>query len=388
MVLFFCLICLPWYDYLLIVTYGINYLWAGTLAVWAAYCLLNADKYHSAAAGSVCFIAGWMHEGFGVPLSTAAIILLLTEHKNRGYSKLTILTIAGTCCTALTPAIWRRLFYMSTASGKEYPLSESLLHFGPIVALLVILAALLLKHTITNRRIWKDKRTIFYVVYILAASSLAFKFYCGPRITTSPVIFTFAGIMTLMPDLKLFSRRLFSKICASSIVAFSILHLSYAIHLQYRLQHQFDEIVRLFKASETGQLYINPIPMRADISLYKTTVRQFHESVPRTMFSRYYGRTTSKVMTILPERLQGFTPDKGTPSDYIKGLYIYNNCLVACSGIITDGRIIIILDSEKNRHETRIRLQKFKAADGNNYELVTPHTAILNPSLRIIDAEQ
>lgn len=93
-------------------------------------------------------------------------------------------------------------------------------------------------------------------------------------------------------------------------------------------------------------------------------------------------------MTILPERLQGFTPDKGTPSDYIKGLYIYNNCLVACSGIITDGRIIIILDSEKNRHETRIRLQKFKAADGNNYELVTPHTAILNPSLRIIDAEQ
>lgn len=387
-ILAFCTICLPWYDYLLVVTYGLNYLWAGAAAVWAVGHLISTKSRHLWLASIVCFIAGWMHEGFGVPLSAAALTLLCIR-RNRPSIVLTIATISGTAMTFISPSVWLRFDAQSAMAPRHYPLSEAVMQFGPLVLVLILFVAFLLW------RIWRKKSQIdapvivFFCVYIVVATALALAFYSGPRTTMSPLLFAFIGCVYLfVPTLKAAPRYISSAVAVVLSVGICI-HMIAAIMLQRRLLNEFHQVTEAYKSSVDGTLYIDLIPARFDISLYKTTVRQFHEQTPRLMFSRYYGKSGDAApLTILPERLNGFTIVQSVESANISHLYIYSGLLVATPETIVDGSIIEVADTDGVWHASRVRLQRFRALDGNYYDLVTPHVAVLNPNIRIMEARE
>lgn len=405
------ILVLPWYDYLLILTYTINYLWASTLAVWAAYLLLSgisragfAKRFGSAL---LCFVAAWIHEGFGIPLSAAALAIFVAYPAARSRRRLlTIATLAGTAMTALSPAIWNRLFYTSSAPGNSYPLGEALLHFAPLAlaasTFFLILALLMLRRS-CRRQLVADAATLFFITFIIVASAIAIVFYCGPRTTTPAILFAAVGTLRLLaPHFRPLPRKL-SATLAAAIFLFLTLHLAAAISLQRRLLLQFREVETLFAQSPDGQVYIDLIQPRPDLTLFKTTVRQFHEYVPCFMFSRYYDPSGSRNLTILPVALRDFTPDGATPSRHIPGLLIYRGYLIARPDIaIPDKGILTLTTTDGTTITSRYRTRTFRTADSSSvrttdssnfrtadtttYLLITPHAQILDPDITILDA--
>lgn len=391
-ILSFCTIGLPWYDYMLILTYGLNYLWSSAAAVWAAVCLLSVRRLPRRVFRcgiAVCFVAGWMHEGFGVPLSAAALAVCIAGGSLRRQRRiLACATVAGTAMTALSPAIWLRLGAADNMAEHHYPPGEAFMHFGPLAAVVALFVAVIVWRLLRRDAATGKAAVIFHMVYVGVATALAVKFYCGPRTTTAPLLFAFAGAVTLAaPALRALPRCV--TLAAGSLISAALcVHLSVAISVQRQLMDEFDSIREAYIASADGTLYADPIPAYADISLYKTTVRQFHEAVPRNMFSRYYGGSPQrKPLVILPSRLRGFEVAKARASSYIPGLFVYDGCLVARPGVIADGSTVEVADGTGRWHATRVRLQPFTdATDGGRYIFVMPHAVILDPSFRPADA--
>ncbi len=395
LILAFCTIGLPWYDYLLILTYGINYIWAAAAAVWAAVVMLAPEKvkgrFPAFCALVLCFVAGWMHEGFGIPLSAAALVTLIGPKKKTLRLRYFLAMAAGTAMTALSPAIWNRLFYTTSTPSPDYPLTELIIHFGPLAAILILYFATLLCTRLFSRKQIPSENSVilFFTTFITVATAIALLFYCGPRITTPAILFTgIATIRLLSPRLPRLPR-IISKSLSILILLFLILHLAAAITLQKRLLTQFHRIERLFSASPSGDVYIDLIEPRPDLTLFKTTVRQFHEFVPREMFSRYYtGDNIGKQLTVLPTVLRGFEPGKARLTASTPGLCIYRRALVA----LTDAPpypskgIIELTDASGRVILSRYRTQTFTISDGRTCTLITPHASILDPTITIVDA--
>lgn len=390
LILLFCTLGLPWYDFLVIVTYSLNYLWAGTAAVWAACFLLRppSDKRRYIPALAVCFIAGWMHEGFGIPLSAASLVLWFTRHGSRRMRYLSMAAMAGTLMTALSPAIWLRLGYQSF--GKDYPFTEALVHFGPLFILLALFLLMLLLSRMGRLR--RDGtplptfRVLFFLVYVVVATAIALKFYCGPRTTMSPLLFAFAGTVAIgasLPAPRV--PRALRWTAVSLLMALLVAHMSAAIARQKVLKEEFDRIVRMFGTSPDGVIYADLLPAGIDLSLYKTTARQFHEVTPRHLFSSYYNHGDGRLLMLLPSRLKDFVPCGKDACASMPGVYISQGLIVALPGLIEDGATVELTDAAGHARMSRVRVQTFRGADGHAYDYVVPHLRSFDPGFDIRD---
>lgn len=389
LILAICLLALPWYDYLLILTYGINYIWAAACAVWSAALFLRPESLTSRRrlwfAATICFIAGWMHEGFGIPLSAAAVAILVFPAMRRRRLLPTAATIAGTAMTALSPAIWNRLAYTESVSAPSYPLGEAIYHFGPLTISLIVFTIALFVALRRRRRFTPDM--VFFSVFNLVAASVSFMFYCGPRITTPAILFSLVGaIHFTAPFVKPLPRKLSGMVSLLLSAAFMV-HLVAAIQLQRELMAQFRQVESLFTASCDGQIYMDLMQPHPDMSLYKTTVRQFNEKVPREMFSRYYDQSGHKSLTILPERLSGFEVGAGEPLRSASGLCLFEGCIVALpdDSSTSDTGHLTLVTADGTPISSRYRGQLFKTAGGDTCRLITPHAVLINPAITIAD---
>lgn len=166
-----------------------------------------------------------------------------------------------------------------------------------------------------------------------------------------------------------------------------MVHLVAAIQLQRELMAQFRQVESLFTASGDGQVYMDLMQPHPDMSLYKTTVRQFNEKVPREMFSRYYDQSGHKSLTILPERLSGFKVGAGEPLRSAQGLYLFKGCIVALpdDSSTSDTGHLTLVTTEGTTISSRYRGQLFKTAGGDTCRLITPHAVLINPAITITD---
>lgn len=389
LLLLFCVIGLPWYDYLTVLTYGINYIWAATLAVWAANLILSKRRLTTTwmiLGLLLCFIAGWMHEGFGIPLSAAALSLVIWPGLKRQRIWMTVAVILGTSMTAASPAVWNRLFYVATLESKQFPTGELVIHFGPLaIMLLLYLLSLILSFSKRRKKLSDYNSTVvFFSVFILVSSVVAIIFYCGPRITTATVLFAgIASVRLISPLVRPLPQ--YWRFSGGAIITFFLIaHFPVAIAEQRVLKKEYEDIVKKFQASSNGQVFKDVQKPKISFSLFKTTVRQFNEHIPRTFFSRYYDPSGSKELSILPPSLQGFSLLEAVPSDHTPGLYMFKGLMIMKREPKGYKATIILGDGSES--ESRYRFQPFQTSDGETYFLITPHVQVLNPKLQIRDA--
>lgn len=383
----------PWYDYLTLVTYAINYIWAATAAVAAIFCFLNIQNYRGASLIGGCilmFIAGWIHEGFGAPLCAGVTICMIVGYKHSSKKRILawFFLCIGTCMTFLSPVFWHRSERASNFLLK-FTYHEALMQLGPaflyILALIFLVACVLLCKAARNKTLHASPLIIFTVA-AMASTVVFLKYYTGPR-TGAPVILYSAlacGYILSTSFRNLPSYVPLQWIIGIIIGGFSTIHLIYADISQRNCIKEYEDVTRLFEASKDGTIYYDLSYPTTDLSLFKTSVRQFHERVPKEFMRMYFA--PDKKMVILPTIMKNFTPEKSHKSELSPAAMIYDGWIVLPEDFDVSSfqRIHILTEAGENL-PSRFRVDKFYCPDYGYFQLITPHIKVLDNSIRIKD---
>lgn len=390
-ILFATIIFFPWYDYLLCITFGINYVFGIALILFATYFLLNPSQNIILLILQciICFIAGWIHEGFGVPLACGSFFVGVYLFKNKllrkEYIYLSCSLILGASMISLSPVFWNRA-ENSISNIYKFPLKEMIMQIGPGVLLFSIFIICLLliilnhhKYNITNKQLLS---LILITITNAASFVIMIKFYNGPRTGAGVIIFSTIGTLLILNILNFHLNCYISCFVKTVISLFLLVHMSYTVIYQKQLLKEYNIIISLYNNSKDGTIYYDITFPKANLSFYKTTVRQFHERIPKKQIAWYFDK--DKNLVILPEKLQNFKD-----SDLIKaskpGYFLCKGYIIK-SPEIEDNNIHLLVDTNKgDNKETRFRLDSFKDKENKEWIFIMPHIQTLDSSLFITD---
>ncbi len=386
-------IAFPWYDYLTLVTYAINYLWAATAASGAIICFLHIRAIRGIRLVGVfilMFVAGWIHEGFGAPLTAGLTLLLIIHFKEIDRKQIAgwICTGVGTFMTVLSPMFWQRSDRDANFLLK-FTYKELCMQIGPallFVVMMIILIIWLVSRKKIKKKILMEAPFLIFFGAALASTIVFLKFYTGPRTGAPVILYSMLACGYILAST--YRRRMISKSLQWTIGiiigTFSIFHLAYADISQTYRTKEYLEATKLYEESADGIFYYDLTYPEADASLFKTSVRQFHEKVPKE-FMRMYFKPDCK-MVILPTAMKDFTPSAATKSEISAGAMLYNGWIVLSDTVATDSfQRIHILTEDGKYLSTRFRIDKFNCEGVGEFQLVTPHIKVLNPNIRVHD---
>lgn len=384
----------PWYDYLTQITYSVNYVWAAAAVVGALWCFLNSETLPRpvyAVALIWTFASGWMHEGFGAPFCCGLTLWLVInrQHLNSRKVLLWIFACAGTMMTAFSPTFWSR---SQNGGGHafEFPFREAVMQLGPaFLVFLVFMVSLAMVFLNKRMRIRINSGGLLWIAVGGTAGALAvfLKYYSGPRTGAPLMLFSALGCGL---SFRILGERSCGR-CASWLIGIptaicACVNLLCALVRQTELNKECHEVKRLFNDSSDGTIYMDLIQPSPDASLFKTTVRQFHEKVPIFFWEKYHD--ADKHLIILPVAIKDFTPSNPMASHHSNDLWIYDGHIIVPADIdLSENNIIMIMTSDGSWSPSRYRTDSFVASDGNKYILLTPHMQTLNPKIRIIDVD-
>lgn len=395
-------LALPWYDYLFLCSYGINYLWSSTLAVASIYVFTRTHKshndiHHKMRTIGCCilmFITGWMHEAYGVPLCVAATGWLILHRKRIHRDKIAewIALGAGTLVTFCSKAFWNR-----TGGNMlifEFPPKEFIIQLGPSILMLLIFAGSIFAYIYSNRHRNLDSikanlpKIVFFCLFVLVSSVITFRYYCGARSSMPTTLISLVGASYIFNiSISRASRKTtFTIALLSSLLCIS--HLAYAVKEQYSCLKEYEDIEKMYDESEDGSFYYDVSLPKLDFSLMKTSVRFFQEKTPMWMWDKYHnGENGDKQLLILPTAIEDFQAN-GKPSKYVDGAQIYNDWIILdpMSEFLTaKPSQITIFIPDGSTVESRYRINEFTASDGRKYFLITPHEKVIRSNLQISD---
>lgn len=382
----------PWYDFMFLVSYSMNYVVGGAITVAAAYFFLHIEKYNGLALIGIfllMFGAGWIHEGYSAPFGIAATIWII---RLRRFSWKTIVAWlflgVGAGIIALSPTLWQR------AGGEslilKFPITEAVMQLGPslfFVLIFVIISVVAFHHKRIRKRTIQKDQWLFFAIYIAASMIVLTCFYCGPRTGFPTIIFSIIGSAYLLSLFIDTPDRIGLTICTGIIIILLVIaHLIYACMAEYKLRKEYYEIVDKYKTSETGTFYYDLTYLRFDWSLYKTSVRDFHSREPMFMWENYYD--PAKHLVVLPTAMKGFSESAAQKSSYSSKVMIYNGWIVVGSDAQLPNKPKILLQTKDGRRiSTRYRVDDFSDESGKSYKLIVPHAKILDRTIHVSDVE-
>lgn len=387
--------CYPWYDYLFCITFGINYVWSIALALITSGFLLQTDHHNRISLiliSLLCFITGWIHEGLGIPLACGGVVVAVMLFKNHSLSGQYLLKLACLCagCTMIcfSPVFWNRA-ETAVSNIYKFPLKEMIMQIGPGVAMFFLFIGFLI--IVLSKRIYRKNlinspqglgKTFFFFTVILVSLVVMIKYYNGPRTGAGVVMFASVGTVWLSSFLKLkisgFIKNIISAILTSAI----LINLISAVCIQKKLLREYKDIVTLFTDSSDGSFYYDLTYPKADLSLYKTTVRQFHERIPKYQLGEYLDG--NKTMVILPTALEGLNANNTKPASQ-PGFYTFNGYIVMDPDVDLDSPRISVKTADGTVMSTRYRRDTFHDSGGREWVMIMPHVQTLDEDLRITD---
>ena len=384
----------PWYDYMFLITYSANYVWASAAVLAAVWAFLKVDEMSSPgyyAGLLLMFVAGWMHEGFGAPLTCGLTLWLIVFRKKITVRKVCAWAFAGvgTGMTLLSPTFWVRGENEANMLQK-FPYKEAIMQLGPALLFFIVFAiAFLILVSDRKRRQRLDNYGLLTITggFCIASLVVFLKYFNGPRTGAPLLLMSAVGCGITFSAIGRNVRFKIVEWSLGCIVSIGVIvNLVFAIERQKDLNREYEEVLNLYEASPDGTIYYDLIYPTPDLSLFKTSVRQFHEKVPKTFWEWYYG--PDKPIVILPSALKGFSQEKSSPSELSKGVMIYNGCIILPDTTDVDSyKRIHIVTSSGERRPSRFRRDYFKAADGKTYILLEPHDKVLDPTLEIKDVD-
>lgn len=385
---------LPWLDFAFTVIFALNYLWTTALTLAFLYYLYKKPPrggLHLAAACLLALVAAWMHEGFSAPViaGITLAIIIAKEKPDKARTAMIVAYLAGFALILISPAIYNRLQGADSLMGK-YTLIELVPHavafnIVPLAFLATFVACLASKR---KRRIifatpYRKTIIIFCLGATLAAMAIFFLKYLGPRLGWAGTVFATIALMAILQPLihlKNIITKTISTIAAAAVVA----NLVGTIFIQRKYYLENEIITRLYQESEDGQIYYDNLPMRLDISCYKTSSRAFNEQYPTQAFATYHSNGYDKPLILLPEALAHYNPDEAVVCRADTTLKLYRHMLITDTR--PDDTKTITLRHRGGVMDSRFRYRPFTDNEGTQHYLILPHATQIYP-INILDAE-
>lgn len=384
--------CYPWYDYLFCITFGINYVIGMALVVVAAYYLLRSGRggFSTILICLLGFIAGWIHEGFGVPLACGGIAVAVLRYVRHTLRRDYLVKLGSLCLGSImicfSPVFWNRA-ETAVSNIYKFPLKEMIMQIGPGVLLFV--AFILCLAIVISRKSWRARllregieKTLFLGVVIIVSFAVMMKYYNGPRTGAGVVMFASIGIVALLQFIRVRIPRAVQIISKVILAAAVLLNLGFAVAAQKKLLKEYNEVTALYEDSPTGQIYYNLTYPKADLSMFKTTVRQFHERIPKRQLAQYLD--ADKELVILPTAILGLRAERLTPASR-PGFYLYRGYIVTAPDVEIESPQITVDIPGATNVSTRFRSDAFRDETGKEWIFIMPHIQTLDESLRITD---
>lgn len=393
-------LCLPWYDFMFSTAFSANYVWALSLCSFALMMFLGSfgpSQPRGRRLWGACvliILAGWCHEGMSLPMGCgcAAYLLMRLRGASRNTWIYTLCFVAGMLLMIVSPAFWNRAD-VTESNFLKYTLREALIMAAPGLSFYVPYLALFgasLALPAVRRRILAERGALPFLVMILVGTGVSlgiyFLYFKGPRQAMFPQWFSLIGLAYLSRFYAVTLGRA-ARICIDTAIAVIVsVNLIAAIMIQRKLTAEAAEITRLFRESPDGTVYYDNIPTRVDLSMLKSSVRQFNERVPMTFFSYHNAQGADKMLKLLPSALADFDTSLATPSRLTPGGYLYGSLIVTSPDNGGDDTAVITLVSpDGTETASRFRQLGFTDRAGNQWLLIIPHASTFDPTLRIAD---
>lgn len=246
--------------------YGINYLWSlgGTLLfllIWRRDRMLG--WWQVALLCPLCYLLGWTHEAFVVPVSCALLLAYAARYRRVKSSAaiLALAYIAGTVTLLSAPAVWSR----ADGSVGNFPGLASwtvnaiggLLSNLPFDISVAAMLWMLCRHKSDFRRFCRRNFVVLAVMFF--ATGMVFVLASG--FTRGSLALSFFSVVVVLRILVMYVRWKARWYVTASVLAIFVIHQS-AIAVEARRHYlHYREMVADFLASPTGTVVYEPLPV-------------------------------------------------------------------------------------------------------------------------------
>lgn len=246
--------------------YGINYLWSlgGTLLfllIWRRDRMLG--WWQVALLCPLCYLLGWTHEAFVVPVSCALLLAYAARYRRVKSSAaiLALAYIAGTVTLLSAPAVWSR----ADGSVGNFPGLASwtvnaiggLLSNLPFDISVAAMLWMLCRHKSDFRRFCRRNFVVLAVMFF--ATGMVFVLASG--FTRGSLALSFFSVVVVLRILAMYVRWKARWYVTASVLAIFVIHQS-AIAVEARRHYlHYREMVADFLASPTGTVVYEPLPV-------------------------------------------------------------------------------------------------------------------------------
>lgn len=278
---------LPWRNFILTVTYSLNYVYPSVLTMFVVWLIMGTDRWNwrFLVGLPLVIVAGWWHEGFAATALCGLGTVMLIRKGRMPLQWWILCLVYGFTVIALvsSPLVVGRMAHESTDPGRWIKLSFAFDALTAIGMVLSILGALTFRAG--RRRLgelcagWKFP---LWTVVALSGTCLAFLFTYTPRVCFWPSL---AAIIVLGMIWRPIWTRLgptFRTAVGIVTVLLCTANLLYVIYWQARYDRQYREIMSELDESSTGTVFYDVIPITAlpKLTLYYPSkemwVTQFH----------------------------------------------------------------------------------------------------------------
>jgi hypothetical protein len=316
--LFVYVFLMPWGDLLTAVIYALNYQWAGAFAI-VAFCLYVKNfrspqpytQWQFVLVALVCISAGWMHEGFSLPIMCGIFVhVWLNKFKiNSTARAIALYILLGMVLTFLSPSLYYKPKIYEPTDIQT--LVYQFVRFNTFMLTLIAMVVVAMCVKPLRKRFTDNKENMSVVLSIivmaLVASVIYVRFRHGTRMFWFPQQFSFVGVVvmtkTLFPTLRLRKLR---NVAAVVVSVLTIADLSYNAHVQRLYTAEFNIVMQLYLQSKDGVVYYDVMPEPRYLSLIeKTSFEQYYKMTQFQCPQYYFGDfSKAKPLVVRPTTAQ------------------------------------------------------------------------------------
>ncbi len=377
----------PWINYLFLVVYVSNYVWALALGLTFLYIFFRRPDLKGLPLILSCILAyfvGWWHEGQSVPLFIGLCVFLVSRWKYPIRQQVILLFFLGLGILTLVcmPAFWKMTGFRESYLIRSM-LRDTIINLSVYLCLFYLFLGALVVAVINPRyrkKLYSDKCLVSALsglfVFGVISFIIAVRYFNGARTTAFLQMYSMLGVIAIahcvLKSIKWIDKGGFALVSLAALI-----NLSVSIPVQRKLTAEFDTAWQLGKeALARGEhfVFFDYTPVRFGIDLMKPTY---------LLLNTYDGMVD---VIPVPSVYGDFSLQNSEyRSCQDSRLFLYRNNLVGNGYIPSDNGRIEVLTQDGQWIAGRVRHREFVTAEGDSCSAILPNV-MKNTDIIITDA--
>lgn len=301
----------PWHDNMMSSDFMFNYPWTCVAMLGYSFLFFNIRKSKPpiAIAVIVAFVAGWMHEGFSIPLCCASAFAILFSPKEIRKRQLPMFAalIVGTALCVFSPSTLMRADRAMGDMMYDYPIFilRLLAGFYPLYIYLIVIGIVAFQNG-CRHALAELRRDAFWLIVMVVNMAVAMAVQTSPRALWAADAALLVAVTGLLYRNFVWSRRphYVATSCMLAVLALFVLEL---IRWQDRLGEEQQEIIGRLESTKQPVICMNLI-QESDLPWWTLGIPRDYVADAGTGYFIAHSLTRCSIgqnLLIVPERFEG-----------------------------------------------------------------------------------